>query len=119
MTDTIRYLRFAAGGSTAYGLLDGETVHEFDGDPFSGARETDRHYRLGEVTLLPPCRPSKVIAVGLNYRSHLRGRPEPEYPGIFAKFPSTLTGHESPIVLPSDEADVHYESTRHGPASSA
>ena len=58
MTETIRYLRFAAGGSTAYGLLDGETVHELDGAPFSGARETNRRYPLGEVTLLPPCRPS-------------------------------------------------------------
>jgi 2-keto-4-pentenoate hydratase/2-oxohepta-3-ene-1,7-dioic acid hydratase in catechol pathway len=109
MTETIRYLRFSAGGSAAHGLLDGETVHELDGDPIAGASETDRRYPLGEVTLLPPCRPSKVIAVGLNYRSHLRGRPVPAYPGIFAKFPSTLTGHESPIVLPSDAADVHYE----------
>ena len=38
--------------------------------------------------------PSKIICVGLNYRSHIleTGRELPEYPTLFAKFAETLMG---------------------------
>lgn len=108
----MRYVRFSypvQPGLSAYGVLEGEVVHELAGPPFSGERRTGRSYELDEVRLLAPCQPSKVLAVGLNYRSHLRGRPEPERPGLFAKLPSAVIGHGDPIVIPRDASDVHYE----------
>ncbi len=54
--------------------------------------------------------PSKIIALGLNYRDHIaesesvrvRGfsPDEPSEPVLFPKLPSCLTGPEEPIVLP-------------------
>lgn len=46
--------------------------------------------------------PSKVVCVGLNYRSHIleMGRQLPEYPTLFAKYPEALIGPNDPILLP-------------------
>jgi 2-keto-4-pentenoate hydratase/2-oxohepta-3-ene-1,7-dioic acid hydratase in catechol pathway len=104
-----RYVRFAREGNVSYGVLEGETIHELAGDILAGPRETIGEVALSKVRLLAPCVPSKVIAVGLNYRSHLKGRPEPEYPGLFAVLPSAVVGPEDAIVIPPDARDVHYE----------
>ncbi|MBW2144783.1 MAG: fumarylacetoacetate hydrolase family protein [Deltaproteobacteria bacterium] len=56
---------------------------------------------LNEVKLAPPVnRPSKIIAIGLNYRDHAeesKGK-IPEVPLIFAKFPNSLAGHNEEIL---------------------
>jgi acylpyruvate hydrolase len=64
-----------------------------------------------EVTWLPPVNPSKIIAVGLNYRDHIaeQGLPMPEFPTIFAKFPSALNGHLQPIRYPEATQQLDYE----------
>ena len=59
--------------------------------------------------MLAPCEPTKVLAVGLNYHSHLDGRPLPDPPGIFIKLPTSIVGPGEPIVLPADAGNVHYE----------
>ena len=45
-------------------------------------------------------RPSKIIAIGLNYRDHIReGKMNiPDFPVIFSKFPSSLAGHGEKIT---------------------
>jgi acylpyruvate hydrolase len=57
--------------------------------------------------------PEHILCVGLNYRSHISelGRPTPDYPALFAKYPSTLTGPLDDIVLPavSEHADGEVE----------
>ncbi len=96
-------------GRASYGELDGDTIHELEGDPFESPQRTGRTADLSRVQLLSPCMPSKVIAVGLNYRSHLGGRPEPEQPGLFAKLPSAVIGPNDEIVIPPEAESVHYE----------
>ncbi|MFC1867159.1 fumarylacetoacetate hydrolase family protein [Thermodesulfobacteriota bacterium] len=55
---------------------------------------------LDGIRFAPPVsRPSKIIAIGLNYMDHInesKGK-VPEIPLVFAKFPNSLTGHKSPI----------------------
>ena len=104
-----RYVRYAHEGRTGYGTLEGETVRELAGSIFESPRATGRTLRLAEVKLLAPVEPSKVIAVGLNYRSHLGNRPVAEYPGLFAKYPTSVVGPEAEIVMPADATDLHYE----------
>ncbi len=104
-----RYVRYAHEGRTAYGLVEGETIRELAGSIFESARPTGRTVRLAEVKLLAPVEPSKVIAVGLNYRSHLGNRPVAEYPGLFAKLPTSIVGPNDEIVMPPDATDLHYE----------
>jgi len=104
-----RYVRYSHEGAVSYGSLEGETIHELAGDFFSTSALSGRSVPLSSVRLLAPCEPSKVLAVGLNYRSHLRDRPEPESPGLFAMLPTTIIGHEDDIVIPPDASEVHYE----------
>lgn len=69
-------------------------------------------FLLDEVQFLPPVPdPSKVIAIGLNYRDHCEEQnvPLPEYPTVFAKFPSCLVGHRHPIVKPAETNSLDYE----------
>lgn len=105
----MHFVRFAHEGHTAYGRLEGDVVHELTGRPFDGVAPTGRTLARGEVQLLAPAEPSKVIAVGLNYRSHLQGRPAPSAPGLFGKFPTCIVGPDAAIVLPPGATDTHYE----------
>ncbi len=103
------YVRFDYQNHIAYGILEDESIHELAGDPFAAARRTGRTIRLSDARLLAPCEPSKVIAVGLNYRSHLGDRPVAAYPGLFAKYPTSIVGPESNIVIPEGSQNLHYE----------
>lgn len=104
-----RYVRFADGDRVAYGLLEGETVAELEGGLFDDPKPTGRRLKLADVRLLAPVEPSKVIAVGLNYQTHLGQRSSATYPGLFAKLPTTIIGPGDAIVLPPDATNVHYE----------
>ena len=104
-----RYVRYRAEGSVAGGILEGETIREIRGDLFGSHSETGSTRRLSDVELLCPCQPTKIMAVGLNYRSHLGTRPQPSEPEIFYKPVSALQNPGGPIVIPRDAADVHYE----------
>jgi 2-keto-4-pentenoate hydratase/2-oxohepta-3-ene-1,7-dioic acid hydratase in catechol pathway len=104
-----KYVRYAQGSTTSYGILEGETIRELRGDLFASPRPTGRTLKLADVKLLAPVVPSKVIAVGLNYKSHLGERPAAEYPGLFTKFPTSIIPTGAEIVLPSDSKNAHYE----------
>lgn len=55
--------------------------------------------------------PSKVVCVGLNYKTHIEemGRPLPDYPTLFPKFPDTLLGATDPIVRPDETTEFDWE----------
>lgn len=64
------------------------------------------------LTFLPPLvRPSKIICMGLNYRDHAEeaGLGIPEFPVLFARFPSSLIGHGAPIILPKVSSQLDWE----------
>lgn len=68
---------------------------------------------LANVRLRTPVpHPGKIIAVGLNYRDHAiesRAKEPPKTPMIFAKFPTSISGPDDPIVIPADDPQVDYE----------
>lgn len=105
----IKYVRYSHGGTMSYGILDGDTVHALEGDLFASPQRTGTTYALDEVELLAPVAPSKVIAVGLNYRSHIGDQEPAPYPGLFAKYPTSIVGPGADIVIPADATNVHYE----------
>ncbi len=104
-----RYVRFERGGSTSYGVLEEETVRPLSGDLFGNHRVLSTAHKLSEVKLLFPCQPPKVLAVGLNYKSHIGNRPAPKRPEIFYKPVSALQNPVDPIVIPPEAQNVHYE----------
>lgn len=104
-----RYVRFQAGGAPAYGVLTGETVEAIRGDLFGSYKLTGTRHKLQDVKLLAPCTPSKVLAVGLNYQSHLGQRKPSAHPEIFYKPITCLQNPGDPIKIPADAHNVHYE----------
>ena len=56
-------------------------------------------------------RPSKVVCVGLNYRTHIQemGRDLPEHPTLFSKFSETLLGATDDIMLPAETEAFDWE----------
>jgi 2-keto-4-pentenoate hydratase/2-oxohepta-3-ene-1,7-dioic acid hydratase in catechol pathway len=104
-----KYIRYRTESGECYGILEGETVREIRGDLFAEHSPTGRTHALESVKLLHPCRPSKILCVGLNYKSHLGGRPQPSRPEIFYKPLSALQDPGGPIVTPRDATDLHYE----------
>jgi 2-keto-4-pentenoate hydratase/2-oxohepta-3-ene-1,7-dioic acid hydratase in catechol pathway len=63
---------------------------------------TDHTHTLDEVKLLAPCIPHKILAIGLNYSSHLHDRPGPTEPMVFYKTPTSVIGPGETIIRPKD-----------------
>ena len=107
----MKIIRFTAGRKTRYGILSGDSVQVIDGSPFRSVRPVEECYRLSDVRLLAPCQPSKIVAVGLNYRSHAEemDTPLPEAPLIFLKPSTAVIGPEDAIVYPSASSQVDFE----------
>ena len=104
-----KYVRYSHEGRVSYGLLGGNTIRELRGNIFESAQPTRRTVPLSEAHLLVPCEPSKVIAVGLNYKSHISHSLAADFPGLFAKYPTSLIATEEDIVFPPGATNVHYE----------
>ncbi len=62
---------------------------------------------LKETKLLAPVKPSKGLAIALNYASH-GGSPTRDI-GMFSKLPSSIIGPGETITPPPDSTGVHYE----------
>ena len=107
--DVTKYLRYEHEGTVSYGILEGETIHQLAGDVFASPERTGATVALGEVTLLAPTDPRKVVAAGLNYRSHLGGAEPAEYPGLFDKHATSLIGHGAEITYYEDATNLHFE----------
>jgi len=107
----MRIARFRAAGKTRYGALEGTAVVEYSGTPWSVFKRGRRRYALKQVVLLAPVVPSKIVAVGLNYRDHAAemGVPIPEELRIFLKPVTSLIGPDDPIVLPPQSTRVEHE----------
>ena len=106
----VHYVRYSHGGTTSFGILNGDEIRELRGDLFAGPPQpTGRRIKASDAQLLAPVAPSKVIAVGLNYQTHLGQRSAATYPGLFAKLPTSIAAPGADIVLPADAQNTHYE----------
>lgn len=104
-----KYVRYSHQGTVSYGVLEGEQIRALDAAPYRGGSPTGTTVALSDVKLLAPAEPSKVIAVGFNYRSHLGDQEPPPEPPIFLKLPTTIIGPEDDIVFPPGAKNVHFE----------
>lgn len=107
----MKIVRFAAGNQTRYGMLSDEDIRVLSAPPFESLEATGIRHQLRDVRILAPCVPSKIVAVGLNYRSHARevGASIPETPLLFLKPSSAVIGPEDDIAYPKASRRVDYE----------
>ncbi len=97
----MKLVRFSVAGQSA--IFSGELRN----DSIVNSQGT---FKLNQVRLRPPCAPTKLVCVGVNYRDHAKemGRDLPERPMLFLKPLSALIGPDDEIRLP-DSARVDYE----------
>jgi 2-keto-4-pentenoate hydratase/2-oxohepta-3-ene-1,7-dioic acid hydratase in catechol pathway len=92
-----------------YGVVEEEAVKEIEDTPFIGISYTSNVYPLSDVQVLAPVMPSKILALALNYASHIRGSPKPAKPEPFFKTPSSVVGPGESVILPKGAETVQEE----------
>ena len=94
--------RFVVDNGGGWQLVEGDIF----GDWKAGAAVAPNGHRL-----LAPLVPSKIVAIGRNYKDHAAelGNPLPAEPMIFLKPPSAMIGPDEPIVIPAGVGRVDHE----------
>lgn len=107
----MKFVRFLRSGRIAYGIYSADVIEEITTTPFLQYERTDETYALREVQLLAPCLPSKIIAIGVNYKDHAAemGRAEPETPMFFYKPSTAVIGPHDKILRPPGCERLDYE----------
>ncbi len=107
----MKLVGFLKNDQPCYGLIEGEAIYAVEGSIFGEFRRAEKVAALAEVRLLAPCRPTKILAVGLNYRTHAAeaGYDVPSEPLVFSKPPSSVIGPLEPIVYPILSQQMDYE----------
>jgi 2-keto-4-pentenoate hydratase/2-oxohepta-3-ene-1,7-dioic acid hydratase in catechol pathway len=107
----MRVVRYCYEDHAEYGLLRGQDVLRVVGDVFGEFREGPGVARMEDVTLLAPVVPSKIVAVGLNYRDHAEevGLEMPDEPLIFLKPSTAVIGPNESIRYPRMSSRIDYE----------
>jgi 2-keto-4-pentenoate hydratase/2-oxohepta-3-ene-1,7-dioic acid hydratase in catechol pathway len=103
------FARFQIGDTSAYGRVEGDRIRQLRGDLFGTWQPTETVYNLADVKLLVPTRPSKVLALAGNYKSHLEDKPASPNPELFLKSPSCLIADGENVIIPLSATDVHFE----------
>lgn len=109
--------RFEGPKGSFMGVVDGSSVEVTESKDLNdilrhGCRGTGERLGLGGLRVLAPVRtPSKIVCIGLNYRSHIKemGWETPKVPIIFTKPSSAIIGPEDAIVMPPASARVDFE----------
>ncbi len=119
----MKAVRFvAAGGAPRLGRVEPDHVVDAGPAGFRGfdasdeawelvSRAAGEQHPLDSVRLLHPCEPQKILGIGLNYASHVEetSLQRPDVPFCFAIWPSSLIGHDEPIVIPREETRPDWE----------
>ncbi|MDD5645077.1 MAG: fumarylacetoacetate hydrolase family protein [bacterium] len=108
----MKIFRIRYKGAEYWSVEDGDgKLVLAEGSPFSRLNKTGGALKKEDVKILPPSNPSKIVAVGLNYRDHAKelGMGIPPEPLIFLKPPTAVIGHDDNIVYPAVSGRVDYE----------
>jgi 2-keto-4-pentenoate hydratase/2-oxohepta-3-ene-1,7-dioic acid hydratase in catechol pathway len=97
-----RHVVEEVGGGRAWRLVEGDIF---------GAWSAGEEIAPSGHHLLAPVVPSKIVAVGLNYKDHAAEvrKPLPAEPLLFLKPSTAVIGPEDPIVIPEGAGRVDHE----------
>ncbi len=108
----MRFARFAVGSTIGYGILEDDGRYQaITTTPFLPWETTNEYFDASSVRLLAPVLPSKVVAIGLNYKAHAEetGKPLPDEPLMFLKPTTSVIGPGESIVMPPQSTRVDHE----------
>ena len=105
------YARYMKDGEERWGWIEDQRVGLVVGDPFGEHTRGPKTADLSNITLLAPCRPTKVVSVSNNFlgRAQELGVALPAVPQVILKPPSAVAGPDQPILLPPQSGEVEHE----------
>ncbi len=108
--EVTRYVRYEQAGTSSWGQLEGETIHQLSAAPYlEGSSRTGQTVAMGTVKLLAPAEPRLVVMTALNFLSHLGGQQPAEYPGLFIVPPHSVIPPGDPMISYADSDALNYE----------
>ena len=124
----MKFATISYQGKACYGLVEGDLIHLAEpGIPLKSILAGDLSAEaaklkgkpavpLADITFLAVIPDAdQIICAGLNYQHHRdETRPEhrkayPEFPVLFTRFATSLTGHGCPVIKPKNSDVVDYE----------
>jgi len=107
----MKIAKFLHKGKERFGIVEGDHIQAAEGEMLGEFHQTRQGYSLDEIKILPPVMPSKIVAIGLNYKDHAAEVKFelPEEPLIFLKPGSAVIGHLDPIIYPPMSRRVDFE----------
>jgi 2-keto-4-pentenoate hydratase/2-oxohepta-3-ene-1,7-dioic acid hydratase in catechol pathway len=108
----MRIVRYQTMNQPAkYGWMFEDQIGEIEGSIYGEYRRQEASIPVGDVTLLSPCQPSKIVCVGRNYADHAKelGNDVPKLPLIFLKPTSSIINPGEAIILPLQSQQVEHE----------
>jgi 2-keto-4-pentenoate hydratase/2-oxohepta-3-ene-1,7-dioic acid hydratase in catechol pathway len=105
-----RFFRIDDKGTPRHAIEEAGTWRLVEGDLF-GDWDAGDTLPSGGHRLLAPVEPSKIVAVGLNYKDHAaeQNKPLPAEPMIFLKPSTSVIGPGDLIVIPPSAGRVDHE----------
>ena len=105
----MKYARFQVNKVKKYGIIRDNLLFELKDSYFLTSEKSGRKYNINSVRLLPPTIPSKIVALGYNYKDLVGDRDQYDEPVIFLKPPSAVIGHDDIIEITSLTSKVWTE----------
>ena len=109
----MKYCRISYNDEVYYGLKDEKSgrIKLIEGNIFDEFALTSRFLNEEEITYLPPCVPTKIVVIGLNYRDHIAeaGLPIPDEPYIVTRPLNTLNAHQGKVLFNEPQHLIQYE----------
>ena len=104
-----RLYRIEHDGGARYALESDSTFRLVEGDIFDGPLQEGQ--AVTPSRFLSPVVPSKVVAIGLNYKDHASemNKPLPPEPLMFLKPSTAVVGPGEAIRIPPNAGEIHYE----------
>src|SRR5919106_4295451 len=104
-----RIYRLRNGSSGRYAVERGGSLFWVEGDVFGGYTAGAAIGRA-DVTVMAPVTPTKIVAVGLNYKDHAAEvkKPLPIEPLLFLKPSTAVIGPGEPIVIPAGAGRIDH-----------
>ena len=96
------WIRFTENNKESFGILDGNDITVYEGNIFNDPIKSNLKLKLEDVTIINPCKPSKMIALWNNYQSLAteKGLSKPNNPLYLNKAISCIIDQGENIIRP-------------------
>jgi 2-keto-4-pentenoate hydratase/2-oxohepta-3-ene-1,7-dioic acid hydratase in catechol pathway len=105
-----RFYRIVHEGRPTHAVAEDSEWHLVEGDIF-GEWTAGAAIAAAGHDVIAPVMPSKIVAIGLNYKDHAaeQNKPLPAEPLMFLKPSTAVVGPNDPIVLPEGAGRIDHE----------